>query len=224
MIKPTSLWNFIHECEAEDAEYIGRICLALAGKNVEFTRAEKIQFMSIAKDNKDMDDRIHEQRERWRIQKQEQRGQKKSASVREDKKCPQVSARTKDCPRASDTIRSSAPPLLREELDADAVARARARGKAPTIEEVLRFAADNTHHPDGKAYQDDWARGWYVYMEQSDPPWTKNGSPIGSWRQKMITDWAIHQKEVRNENKGKGEMPVGMVLHQKGYDASKGGI
>ena len=72
MIKPTSLWNFIHECELGDAEYIGRICLALAGKpDIPFTRAEKIQLLAIRKDNLDMDERIEESRERDRKRKAE---------------------------------------------------------------------------------------------------------------------------------------------------------
>ena len=86
MIKPTSLWNFIHECELGDAEYIGRICLALAGKpDIPFTRAEKIQFLAIRKDNLDMDERIEESRERDRKRKAE-------ARARRNTECPTVSA------------------------------------------------------------------------------------------------------------------------------------
>lgn len=196
----------------DDDQWIGRICRALGEQDVELDYGQQQMVNSIKMDSGWMDERIEAQREKWR----ERDRRRREREIGENRENGENS-------RLHQSHVTSVPPSSQIEED-DAVARTRARGKAPTIEEVIRFAADNTHHPEGKAYPDDWARGWYVYMEQSDPPWTKNGAPIGSWRQKMITDWSIHQKEVRNENKGKGEMPVGMVLHQKGYDASKGGI
>lgn len=194
MIKPTSLWNFIHECEAEDAEYIGRICLALAGKNVEFTRAEKIQFLSIAKDNKDMDERIYEQRERWRIQKQEQRGQKKSASVREDKKCPRLSTRTNAELRVSDTIPPLLPPSVQEELHSHTCARA----SKPELSQVLDIATTTMGVPEY------YARWWYAEMKARG--WLNtDGSSVGThnWRP-TLKAWhnredAKHLAEIREE-------------------------
>ena len=215
MIKPATLWGLMKSCDND--QWIGRICRALGGQDVDLDYGQQQMVNSIKMDSGWMDERIEAQRERWRERDRRRRD-------REKREIGENGENSRLTQSHDTSIHPSVHPSIQEELDADAVARTRARGKAPTIEEVLRFAADNTHHPDGKTYPDDWARGWYVYMEQSDPPWTKNGSPIGSWRQKMITDWAIHQKEVRNENKGKGEMPVGMVLHQEGYDASKGGI
>ena len=202
MIKPTSLWNFIHECEAEDAEYIGRICLALAGKSVEFTRAEKIQFLSIAKDNKDMDERIHEQRERWRIQKQEQRGQKKSASVHEDKKCPQVSARTKDCPRASDTIRSSAPPSNHPKIEREIYARTRDDENQETINPKLADVVNAAKTVMG--VPEYYARWWYAEMTARG--WLNtDGTSVGTrnWRP-TLKAWhnredAKHLAEIKEE-------------------------
>lgn len=98
-------------------------------------------------------------------------------------------------------------------------------GEPPTLEAVLAWASQAVNHPDGKTYPVDWAKEWYETMRTADPPWTnvRGESVLPNWKNAMTWAWKRHMK-FDNENKGKGEMPVGMVLHQKGYDASKLGI
>lgn len=210
MIKPTSLWNFIHECDTEDAEYIGRICLALAGKQVTFSRAEKIQYLTISKDNNDMDERIKERKERDRERKWKWRNAERRGGTRTD----------------ADGADSPSPSIhpLQEEEDAATRVRARRGGNPPTMERVLAFAADAVHHPGGKTYPKEWAMDWMAVMEASDPPWTKGGHRIVDWQRKMINDWLLHEKELERDRTRGGRMPDGMVYQQEGYDVGRLGV
>ncbi len=95
-----------------------------------------------------------------------------------------------------------------EEDDDDARARDRRPGRvicAPTLADVLKFAADGLRHPGGKAYPEQWAREWFTFMKAAIPPWTdRNGSPIRSWRQKMITAWRLDEKDAQREQSREG--------------------
>lgn len=71
----------------------------------------------------------------------------------------------------------------------------------PTVDEAIAYGKDVVHHPGGKVYPEEWVKDWYTFLSQSNPPFTKRGTPIGDWRQKMISDWQLHEKELRKENK-----------------------
>lgn len=91
-----------------------------------------------------------------------------------------------------------APPLYpHTPEDVVAVARACVHVKpTPTLDEVLAFAADSAHHPGAEAFDAAWAREWWQFMENADPPWTdRSGARIGSWKQKMIVAWKLHGKD-----------------------------
>ena len=90
------------------------------------------------------------------------------------------------------------PPLYpTPQEDVVAVARACVHVKpTPTLDEVLAFAADSAHHPGAEAFDAAWAREWWQFMENADPPWTdRSGARIGSWKQKMIVAWKLHGKD-----------------------------
>lgn len=163
MIKPVSLWNFIHECDLSDAEYIGRVCIALTGKEVEFTRAERIQYAMIAKDNADMDERIsvkkaadRERKRAWR----EKESEKERGRTRTDADI--VGQTVKDAEgadSASSSIHPSVRPSVRPEDNNVSVSIPRARkSNLPTESQVVSVAKSAMMVPEH------YARWWYREM------------------------------------------------------------
>ena len=163
MIKPVSLWNFLHECDLADAEYIGRVCLALTGKEVEFSRAERIQYAMIAKDNADMDERIsvkkaadRERKRAWR----EKESEKERGRTRTDADI--VGQTVKDAEgadSASSSIHPSVRPSVHPEDNNVSVSVPRARkSNLPTESQVVSVAKSAMMVPEH------YARWWYREM------------------------------------------------------------
>ena len=68
MIQPSSLWSLFKNCN--DSEWIGKVCRALGGQEVDLDFGQKMMVSQIKQDSEWMDERISEQRERWRSKKQ----------------------------------------------------------------------------------------------------------------------------------------------------------
>ena len=168
MIKPVSLWNFLHECDLSDAEYIGRVCLALTGKEVEFTRAERIQYAMIAKDNADMDERIsvkkaadRERKRAWR----EKESEKERGRTRTD---ADIVGQTVNDAEGADSASSSIHPSVRPSVHPEdnnvsvSVPRAR-KSNLPTESQVVSVAKSAMMVPEHYArwwYRETVGRGW----------------------------------------------------------------
>ena len=167
MIKPVSLWNFIHECDISDAEYIGRVCLALAGKEVEFTRAERIQYAMIAKDNADMDERIsvkkaadRERKRAWR-EKESEKERGRTRTDADDGGQPVTDAEGADSASSSihPSVRPSVRPSIPPEDNNVSVSVPRARTSTlPTESQVVTVAKSAMMVPEH------YARWWYREM------------------------------------------------------------
>ena len=97
------------------------------------------------------------------------------------------------------------PPIIPTTPDDAEASRTRTRAREdgiPTLAAVLAFAADGAHHPQGKTYPAEWASDWYAYRMASNPPFhDKDGFAIQHWRQKMITDWRIKERDERKAAK-----------------------
>ena len=92
----------------------------------------------------------------------------------------------------------------------------RTHATPPTLELVLAFAADGAHHPQGKSYPEEWAREWYAYKMASEPPFTdRYGQPIRQWRQKMVTDWQIKERDERKAATGRDGIRRGTFAPQE---------
>lgn len=68
MIQPSSLWSLFKNCN--DSEWIGKVCRALGGQEVDLDFGQKMMLSQLKQDSEWMDERIAEQRERWRSKKQ----------------------------------------------------------------------------------------------------------------------------------------------------------
>ena len=167
MIKPVSLWNFIHECALSDAEYIGRVCLALTGKEVEFTRAERIQYAMIAKDNADMDERISVKkaadRERKRAWREKELEKERGRTRTDADDGGQLVTDAEGADSASSSIHPSVHPSVRPSIPPEdnnvsvSVPRART-SNLPTESQVVTVAKSAMMVPEN------YARWWYREM------------------------------------------------------------
>ena len=113
------------------------------------------------------------------------------------------------------------PPIIpdpeKQDVEASrAGAGTRTHATPPTLELVLAFAADGAHHPQGKSYPEEWAREWYAYKMASEPPFTdRYGQPIRQWRQKMVTDWQIKERDERKAATGRDGIRRGTFAPQE---------
>ena len=109
------------------------------------------------------------------------------------------------------------PPIIPTTPDDAEASRTRTREDGiPTLAAVLAFAADGAHHPQGKSYPEEWAREWYAYKMASEPPFTdRYGQPIRQWRQKMVTDWQIKERDERKAATGRDGIRRGTFAPQE---------
>lgn len=94
--------------------------------------------------------------------------------------------------------------------------------KPPTIDEVLAWASDGVHKPDGKPIPDEFIRDWYALMEAAEPPWTntRGRSLVRNWRQEVIYAWRRNQQFARagGGTRRNANQPDGVVHHEANYE------
>ena len=93
----------------------------------------------------------------------------------------------------------------------------------PTLAEVLAWASDGVHKPDGKPIPADFCREWYALMEAATPPWTntRGRSLTRNWRQEVIYAWRRDQQFAARAGRGNGRnanQPDGVIHHEEGYE------
>ena len=105
--------------------------------------------------------------------------------------------------------------------NASVIPNTRAQAGKPTLDDVLAWARDIAHKPDGKAIPADFARDWYTLMESATPPWTntRGRSLLGNWRQELIYAWRRDQQfSARAAGKRNTNQPDGVIHHEDGYE------
>ncbi len=101
-----------------------------------------------------------------------------------------------------------------------------ARATPPTLDEVLAWARDTVHKPDGKPIPERFIREWYALMESATPPWTntRGRSLARNWRNEAIYAYRREQQFAANAggNRRGGaartNQPDGVVHHEDGYE------
>ena len=113
MIKPESLWGLFKNCT--DSKWLGDICRALGGQDVDLDFGQTQMLQSIKQDSEWMDERMEAQREKERERK---RNFRMSRNVPGTNECPTMSRGqygTPQCPgdgRVSRTIHPSLHPSI----------------------------------------------------------------------------------------------------------------
>lgn len=71
-----------------------------------------------------------------------------------------------------------------------------ARANPPKLDDVLAWARDAVHKPDGKAIPERFVREWYALMEAAEPPWTntRGRSIARNWKQEAIYAYRREQQ------------------------------
>lgn len=101
-------------------------------------------------------------------------------------------------------------------------APARAR-KPPTLDEVLAWARDEVHKPDGHTIPADFCRKWYALMQAAEPPWTntRGRSVLRNWKQDAIYAYDREQQFAARAGRGNGRntnQPDGVIHHEENYE------
>ena len=79
MIKPATLWGLFKSCK--DSEWLGDICRALGRQDVELDYGQEQMVNTIMQDSGWMDERVEEQRERWRDRQRKMRDKRDMSHV-----------------------------------------------------------------------------------------------------------------------------------------------
>lgn len=251
MIKPASYWA-LHK--VADPATLGRVGVSLAGREAELepplSAAEAALVAVVKQDSEWHDERIEAMRRKeaerkaaYRKRKGEDEGQDGTtrdnagqrgtdgASVKSHEVTPSPAPYS---PSIHNNIINTPPSNSNTSVmkggcggdgDPPASARTRARAsKPPSLDEVLKWAADGLHHPDGRPIPEEFAREWHALMEMADPPWTntRGRSVAGGWRREIIWAWRREQK-YSGEKGGGGRragtnQPEGVIHREDGYE------
>lgn len=197
----------------------------------------------IKMDSEWMDERINWNREAARMRKVRERERKaaelaalkKAAGIDgepspepiKDDVTSQCHAESRLCHAVHPSVRPSIHPLEDERVCVSP-ARACEGDEPPTLEEVLKVAADGAHRSGGEAIPESFAREWYALMQTADWFDTK-GAKIGAnaWRGKLGYAWRDEKKrrakdgdkaddEGRKEREAEAEKRIVEDLRRKG--------
>ena len=108
--------------------------------------------------------------------------------------------------------------------NASVITNAPARAaKPPTLDEVLAWARDAVHKPDGKEIPADFCREWYALMESATPPWTntRGRSLARNWKQEAIYAYRREQQFAARAGSGNwrnANQPDGVIHHEENYE------
>ena len=220
MIKPTYLWALCKTCK--DSKWIGDICRHLGGQDdVSLDFGQKQVADMIKMDSEWMDERINWNREAARMRKVRERERKaaelaalkKAAGIDgepspepiKDDVTSQCHAKSRPCHAIHPSVHPSIHPLEDERVCVSP-ARACEGDEPPTLEEVLKVAADGAHRSGGEAIPESFAREWYALMQTADWFDTK-GAKIGAnaWRGKLGYAWRDEKKRRAKEGGDKAD-------------------
>ncbi|MCQ2299941.1 MAG: hypothetical protein MJZ81_07460 [Bacteroidales bacterium] len=194
MIKPATLWGLMKSCD--DSKWLGDICRALGGQDVELDFGQRQMVNSIRQDSDWLDEAMEIQREKWRMKKRGQRGTFETCPP--SKGTGEMSS-VPDCPPPS--FLPSILPSIQLSKESEREGAPLARQDVPDLKTVVATATSSM------GVSKEYAEWWYDEMQARD--WTKvNGGQISNtnWRPVLMSWWnrakdSGEAQRVQNERK-----------------------